>query len=164
MTRQKKSRKPGPLAPRKVERSSVPRAVGAPKKEKGKGLPAGSRMAPQKNARMMNNDQVQVKDPRHGSKQPISLSIPQRKLPPEQEFAAIENDEKLQTLLARIEDGHILNKTEQAYVDSQLERYRVLATELGIDLDEGDEAEDDEHWEYDTSDMLDDDEADFDKF
>lgn len=164
MTRQKKSRKSGPLAPRKVDRLSVPKVASTPKKAKGKGRPAGSRLAPVKPKEISNQKVPGSTDPRHGSKKPIPLAVSKAALTPAEAFAAIEDDERLQSLLARIEDGQVLNKTDQAYVDSQLERYQALAAELGIDLEaEDDDREDDDDWEYDTSDMLDEDLPDLDK-
>ncbi len=165
MTRQKKTRKSGPLAVRKAERPETKQQKGKAGKEKGKGLPSGARYATT-NAQHAGKDSTDSKrDPRHGSKKPIALAVQPKAMKPAEEFAWIENDKKLQGLLTQLEDGLVLNKKDQVYVDTQLQRYQELANQLGIDLNEADEDEDDD-WEYDTSDMLDDEldaDSDFDR-
>lgn len=101
------------------------------------------------------------KDPRIGSKKPVPLvadgtsSKPSKpvkasqpvekkkpRLSPQEELTALENDERLDTLLDRLENGETLSAEEQAWLDETLDRIDVLMEELGIALDEG--AEDEE--------------------
>lgn len=152
MTRIKKSRKPGPLAPRKVERPQDVVAKPAPKsKEKVKGQKAGTRYA----ANQQTKSSTAVKnhrDARLGSKKPIALgAAAATAMTPEQEFRQLENDRKLQDLLVKLESGYVLNKLDQHYVDEKLDRYQELAAQLGIDLDAFDEDEDsDANEEYES--------------
>ena len=89
------------------------------------------------------------KDPRLGSKAPISLTpapvAPHpksnaakkiRKLTAEQELAALENDPQLNVLLDRLEQGEKLGSGLQAYVDEKLDRIEVLMKQLGLLEDE----------------------------
>ncbi|WP_185960734.1 Der GTPase-activating protein YihI [Aliidiomarina halalkaliphila] len=152
MTRQKKTRKSGPLALRKAERPEAKQQKGKAGKDKGKGLPSGARYAVGKPSSAGTAGAASKADPRHGSKKPIALKVKPKAMSPEKEFEWIENDQKLQGLLAQLENGIVLNKNDQAYVDTQLARYQELADRLGIEIDDSD---DDEDWEYDTSDMLD---------
>lgn len=101
------------------------------------------------------------KDPRIGSKKPVPLvadgtsSKPSKpvkasqpvekkkpRLSPQEELTALENDERLDTLLDRLENGETLSAEEQAWLDETLDRIDVLMEELGIALDDG--AEDEE--------------------
>lgn len=61
---------------------------------------------------------------------------------PEQELASIENDDRLNDLLDRLDAGETLEAAEQAWVDQRVDRYQELMDELGIidnDDDEDDE-------------------------
>lgn len=102
-----------------------------------------------------NKASAKAKDPRIGSKVPVALVVeavvqakPQPKLKaeakprlsPEQELAKLENDERLDALLDRIEDGETLNAEEQTYVDQTLDRIDTLMEQLGIELGEDDDA------------------------
>lgn len=155
MTRIKKSRKPGPLAPRKVERTPNEAVKAEPKsKDKGKGQKPGSRYSVQNQKPQHGTHGKSLTDPRLGSKKPIALTVAASKsLTPEQEFNQLENDRKLQDLLTKLESGYVLNKRDQAYVDEKLARYQELAEQLGIDLDALDDEwdEDDDNVEYETS-------------
>lgn len=154
MTRIKKSRKPGPLAPRKVERTPTDAKKTEPKgKDKGKGQKPGSRYGVQSQKLHGAAKGKNTSDPRLGSKKPIALKVAAQALTPEQEFAQLENDRKLQDLLTKLESGYVLNKADQAYVDEKLSRYQELAEQLGIDLDELDDDwdEGDDNVEYETS-------------
>ncbi|WP_303842605.1 Der GTPase-activating protein YihI [Aeromonas sobria] len=119
---------------------------------KRKGLKAGSRQqAEQQN----NNSNKQPKDPRIGSRKPVVLVLDEKQkkpttkplkekklvMTPEQELASIENDDRLNDLLDRLDAGETLEATEQAWVDQRVDRYQVLMDELGI-ID-NDEDEDD---------------------
>ncbi|MEZ3500994.1 Der GTPase-activating protein YihI [Pantoea sp. KPR_PJ] len=99
------------------------------------------------------------KDPRIGSKKPVSLvadgttvSAPVKKvakpaatkvrLSPEEELAQLENSERLDTLLDRMENGDTLSSEDQAWLDETLDRIDELMEQLGINMD--DEAEDEQ--------------------
>lgn len=57
-------------------------------------------------------------------------------LSPEEELARLENDQRLDALLERLEDGATLNGEEQRYVDEMLDRIDALMEELGIELED----------------------------
>lgn len=106
-----------------------------------------------------NKTEGQAKDPRIGSKVPVALVVeakvppklqkkPKTKIPeqprlsPEEELTKLENDERLDALLERLDDGATLNAEDQAYVDHTLDRIDELMKALGIELgDEDDEEE-----------------------
>lgn len=162
MTRIKKTRKSGPLALRKADRKPADTvSANKPKenaKEKGKGKAPGSRYGSQTQSQQQ-GVAGEVKDPRHGSKKAVPLTAPKKAMSPEKELLSLENDTRLQGLLDRAENGDILTKADQAWLDKQLARYQELADILGIDLDaEEDEDEDDDNFEYDfnENDILDD--------
>jgi len=108
----------------------------------------------------------QAKDPRIGSRKPIALvvdeksskpqapkAIKEKKLvmTPEQELASIENDDRLNDLLDRLDAGETLEAAEQAWVDQRVDRYQELMDELGIiDTDEDDDGDFDDI-EYEES-------------
>lgn len=138
MARQKKSRKVG-----KIGISKTPSNVRKPTEKRTKkhlGKPAGSR----------NNEALTVKqapkkvnkDPRHGSKKPVSLvaEVKEQKtsvkkvkyFSPTQELAAIEQDPRLADLLDKIDLGKKISREEQQYVDQTLARHKVLCEMLGL--------------------------------
>lgn len=158
MTRKKKSRKGGPLAPaknplqaRKVEeKSSV---------HQGKGHKAGSRHSAGKHGPDTKVAGAKSSDPRHGSKKPVSLVDPNAQQATnapgavsahsstaklEAELTALQNDTKLQGLLNQLEQDAELSETELAYVDKCTERFQQLAEALGLELDDEDDDEDDD--------------------
>ena len=61
---------------------------------------------------------------------------------PEEELAKLENDERLDTLLDRLEKGETLSGEDQAWLDETLDRIDELMETLGIALD--DDAEDEQ--------------------
>lgn len=109
-----------------------------------------------------------IKDPRIGSKKPIALiaetpvqpkekikpkvAANKEKLSPEKELELLENDDKLDALLERLEDGETLTKDEQKYVDNTLDRIDELMVLLGIELE--DESEDDEMFQTKQPDIV----------
>ncbi|MFE8711952.1 Der GTPase-activating protein YihI [Aeromonas allosaccharophila] len=135
---------------------------------KRKGLKAGSRQQVEQSNNKSGNSQS--KDPRIGSRKPVVLvvddkqkkpaapkAVKEKKLvmTPEQELASIENDDRLNDLLDRLDAGETLEAAEQAWVDQRVDRYQELMDELGIidndddeddelPFDDGDEAEFDE--------------------
>lgn len=109
--------------------------------------------------------QSQEKDPRIGSKVPVPLvvegkvktkpaapkSVAKPRLTPEEELAKLENDERLDALLERLDNDEVLSKEDQAYVELTLDRIDALMEQLGIEL--GDD-EDDEKPEEKQEDIL----------
>ncbi len=55
---------------------------------------------------------------------------------PEQELQQLQNDERLQRLVERFEEGETLNADDQRYLDEKSERYETLISKLGYELDE----------------------------
>jgi ribosome assembly protein YihI (activator of Der GTPase) len=130
---------------------------------KRRGLKAGSRANPNLKGGSQQNTKPDL-DPRIGSKKPVSLiiegnqsapvapkvkKVPQPpvavKLSPEDELDRLENDERLDGLLDKLEQGKTLSAEEQTYVDTTLDRIDELMEQLGISL--GDDDEDDEQQE-----------------
>ncbi len=135
---------------------------------KRKGLKAGSRQQVEQPKNKSGNSQSE--DPRIGSRKPVVLvvddkqkkpaapkAVKEKKLlmTPEQELASIENDDRLNDLLDRLDAGETLEAAEQAWVDQRVDRYQELMDELGIidndddeddelPFDDGDDAEFDE--------------------
>lgn len=135
---------------------------------KRKGLKAGSRQQVEQPKSKSGNSQS--KDPRIGSRKPVVLvvddkqkkqaapkAVKEKKLvmTPEQELASIENDDRLNDLLDRLDAGETLEAAEQSWVDQRVDRYQELMDELGIidndddeddemPFDDGDDAEFDE--------------------
>ena len=124
--------------------------------KKRRGLASGSRTQVE-SANQKNKADAQTKDPRIGSKVPVALVVeakpktkPQPKpkaeakprLSPEEELAKLENDERLDALLDRIDDGETLSAEDQSYVDQTLDRIDALMEQLGIEL--GDDEDDEE--------------------
>lgn len=152
MTRRKKSRKPGPLAPAKQPRDEKAIDNAVKGKKKGKGKKPGQRHTvdkPQSPGR--SSVKSQSDDPRKGSQKKVKLvsavaissasQVDETPLTAEQELTQLEQDVKLQQLLERFENGDELSASEQRYVDEKSERYEQLAAQLGIDLDDWDDEE-----------------------
>ena len=122
---------------------------------KRKGLKAGSRQQVEQAGKKSGSKQA--KDPRIGSRKPVVLIVeekqskpvapkPQKEkklvMTPEQELASIENDDRLNDLLDRLDAGETLEAAEQAWVDQRVDRYQELMDELGIiDTDEDDDGD-----------------------
>lgn len=131
---------------------------------KRKGLKAGSRQQVEQSGK--SGSGKQAKDPRIGSRKPVALVLDEKKtkavapkpqkekllrMTPEQELASIENDDRLNDLLDRLDAGEVLEAAEQSWVDQRVDRYQELMDELGIidtDDDEDDEGAFEEE-EYD---------------
>jgi ribosome assembly protein YihI (activator of Der GTPase) len=138
MARQKKSRKVG-----KIGISKTPSNVRKPTEKRVKkhlGKPAGTR---NNEALTVKQDPKKVnKDPRHGSKKPVSLiavAKEQKSSPkkvkyfsPAQELDALEQDPRLATLLDKIDLGKKVSREDQHYVDQTLARHKVLCDILGL--------------------------------
>ena len=119
------------------------------RKRKHKGLPSGSRFSGQDN-NQNNKTTKAIKDPRIGSKKPISLVVDDNssikkvdkitqskmtkaKLTPQQELEQLENDTKLDQLLDLVEQGKILTDEQQTYLDNKLNRIDKLMQILGYE-------------------------------
>jgi len=138
MARQKKSRKVG-----KIGISKTPSNVRKPTEQRVKkhlGKPAGSR---NNEALTINQDLKKVnKDPRHGSKKPVSLFVETKEqklaskkvkfFSPTQELAAIEQDPRLASLLDKIDLGKKITEEDQRFVDQTLARHKILCDMLGL--------------------------------
>jgi ribosome assembly protein YihI (activator of Der GTPase) len=143
MTRQKKTRKVGKIGVSKT--SSNVRTSTEKRVKKPLGKPAGSR-----NSETLNTGNPEAKrinkDPRHGSKKPISLVVDKSPVKatakketffsPAQELAAIEKDQRLATLLEKVDAGKAIAKDDQQYLDRTLARHKVLCNLLGLTDDE----------------------------
>ena len=178
MTRQKRSRKAAPLGPTQKPRVKKAEVVKVGKRiKKHKGEVAGNRNNPETKDTNKQQQTNKNNDPRHGSKKPISLApaqpvkeagfIPQVKLKkvkepevsPEQELEMIENDERLQSLLDRVDKDEVLTGKDAKYFNAKTARHQALMEELGFEDDEDFDDEDDfedgrsliEQWEDEDS-------------
>lgn len=140
MTRQKKTRKVGPIGVRKENRAPKPK-VQDTKKKKPKGKNPGNRNSELLKKAYSNSGGKQLHDSRLGSKKPIALiKQPDAKKfkTPQEELDYIENDPELQRLLDKEESGHPLTPQQQRLLDEKLSRHQFLCELLGIS-DEEDE-------------------------
>ncbi len=129
------------------------------RQKKRRGLASGSR-AQEGNKDSGRTGQGTKPDPRIGSKKPVPLIaatavvkkpkpvdqqifIPTKTLSAAEELDLLENDERLDELLQRLERDETLAPAEQGYVDKTLDRIDELMTLLGIELDDDDEEDDD---------------------
>ncbi|MBN7825882.1 GTPase-activating protein [Bowmanella dokdonensis] len=111
------------------------------------GKPAGSRNTEAKEALVTKSRSP--KDPRIGSRKPVPLVAPEktpaeplRHFSPARELKAIEQDQRLEALMDKVDSGHKLTAEEKSYVDKQLARHLELCQMLGIET-ETPEAQDD---------------------
>ncbi|MCQ4055510.1 MULTISPECIES: Der GTPase-activating protein YihI [Aeromonas] len=148
-----------PAGKRKESEASAQEGRERKRAAKRKGLKAGSRQ--QVEQQKGKSAGKQAKDPRIGSRKPVALiveekgtkstvskAVKEKKLvmTPEQELASIENDDRLNDLLDRLDAGEILEAAEQAWVEQRVDRYQELMDELGI-IDNDDDEETDEAFE-----------------
>ncbi len=97
------------------------------------------------------------KDPRIGSKTPIPLGVtdtpvvkqhrPKSEKPmlsPQAELDMLENDERLDALLERLEAGEKLNAEEQKWLDAKLDRIDELMQQLGLSYEDDEDDEEEE--------------------
>lgn len=125
------------------------------RQKKHRGNAAGSRASGSENG-SQNRSGNAVKDERIGSKKPIPLGrdlVPapvrvkkpksEKPMTPKEELELLENDERLDQLLERLEEGGTLNAEEQTWVDVKLDRIDELMQKLGLSYDDS-EDEDDE--------------------
>lgn len=151
------------LKPKKTRQEINEESREHKRKRKHKGLPSGSRFnGPDNNQNKKSTNTI--KDPRIGSKKPISLlqtndssiknkvNQPQKtKLTPQQELEQLENDTKLDHLLDLVEQGKTLTDDQQSYLDNKLDRIDQLMKQLGI---EDDDFEDDEELDEPKEDIV----------
>ena len=148
-----------PAGKRKESEASAQEGRERKRAAKRNGLKAGSRQ--QVEQQKGKSAGKQAKDPRIGSRKPVALiveekgtkstvskAVKEKKLvmTPEQELASIENDDRLNDLLDRLDAGETLEAAEQAWVDQRVDRYQELMDELGI-IDNDDDEETDEAFE-----------------
>lgn len=127
------------------------------RQKKHSGHAAGSRAHPE-TVEAGKSGQSKIRDPRIGSKKPVALivsddtpksakpakaavpaksdTLVETRLNLEQELALLENDDRLDVLLERLDKGETLSKDEQKWVDSTLDRINALMDELGIEMDD----------------------------
>lgn len=166
MSRTKKSRKPGgaPTAKPKLSKQELAKVDKRIRKTTGK--QAGNRQKEAIQEKANGNQQAGSKDPRLGNKTPIALGKivakaekssqekakqsvkksalasvrfienTETELSAEQALNAIEQDETLQSILAKQEDDIALTEQEVDYYNDMMERHQVLTAELGIDEDD----------------------------
>lgn len=150
-----------PKAKRKSREEMNVEARDRKRDKKHRGHAAGSRANPVTEAQKKGNGSKKA-DPRIGSKKPIPLiaegqqaavkvkpvaekkAAAKPRLSPQEELQMLENDERLDALLNRLESGEKLSAEDQAWLDQTLDRIDVLMEQLGIELDEEEEDEADE--------------------
>lgn len=76
------------------------------------------------------------------------------RLTPEEELAKLENDERLDALLDRLDNDEVLGKEDQAYVDLTLDRIDALMEQLGIELGDDEDGEKPEEKQEDILQLL----------
>ncbi|MEB8196708.1 Der GTPase-activating protein YihI [Raoultella terrigena] len=130
------------------------------RQKKHRGHTAGSR-ATGGEASSAGKKTGQQQDPRIGSKKPIPLGVtestpatkqhkPKSEKPmlsPQAELDLLENDERLDALLERLEEGGSLNAEEQTWVDAKLDRIDELMQQLGLSYDDDEDEEGEERKE-----------------
>ncbi|MBR9728616.1 Der GTPase-activating protein YihI [Shewanella intestini] len=146
MARSKKTRKGGENGPKHAPRVKKADRNQVDSKKKDTGHKSGSRH----NETLLNSQSPQAKgakrkDPRHGSKKPVSLVAPkaiteplkakvkQPKLTDEQKLLKLEDDPRLNKLLDMLEEGHELNANDQKWLDEQLDTIERLMKNLGLE-------------------------------
>ncbi|USE67851.1 GTPase-activating protein [Pseudoalteromonas maricaloris] len=181
MSRKKKTRKVAANGTPRLSKEKLQalRALKEQRSKKTKGKKPGSRNAPEILVKEQSNTTTN-KDPRVGSKKPISLVAepqptksntqpemkrhlqPQVKLTtavetltPEQELEQLENDERLMALLERHERGELLTGKDAKYFNRGIARHQELCEILGIDdeFEEGDMLEDDPMDQFMSNDL-----------
>ncbi|MCG9697992.1 Der GTPase-activating protein YihI [Shewanella sp. Isolate11] len=136
----KKTRKINENAPKRAPRTKKEERVVSGKKQNS-GNKAGSRHN-EKQIQQKQAGGAQTKDPRHGSKKPIALNLPEAKpveqkpkalkLNDEQKLLKLEEDPRLNSLLDMLEEGRELNATDQQWLEKQLTEIERLMDRLGI--------------------------------
>lgn len=181
MTRQKKSRKQGPIsssAPKLDKKTLEATSDKKPKKRTGK-MPGNRQQEAIKKNKTSNQNNVK-KDPRIGSKKPIVLvkesakpNIDKRPstapIKPiaavrvlddtpsiTEQLAQLEQDEKLQLILTKQEEGEPLTEEQVDYYNNMMDNYEKLSAQLEdmVDEQETDKPSTEELWDkLDSSDL-----------
>ncbi|MGO1246067.1 MAG: Der GTPase-activating protein YihI [Oceanisphaera sp.] len=168
MTRIKKTRSPGKNGSHKGNRETAEQIKERKRKAKRNGLAPGSRQNVAELNPKQGGAKV-AKDPRLGSKKPVKLTPDQAQpqvekspqptkkqltaqvvhtaaleqaageLTAEQELEQLENNERLNTLLDKVDAGEKLNKADASWLDSTLARHQQLLEQLGLLEDDEDE-------------------------
>ncbi|QBF83138.1 Der GTPase-activating protein YihI [Shewanella maritima] len=149
MARSRKTRKVSENAAKRAPRVKKADRKQVEGKKKDSGRKSGNRhneaLLKTQNA---NNAASASQDPRHGSKKPVSLTLPssiteplkpkakQPKLTDEQKLLKLEEDPRLNKLLDMLEEGRSLSDTDQAWLDQQLDTIEQLMKRLGMDESE----------------------------
>jgi len=141
MPRQKKSRKIGQIGTPSVPKAKRVNKESDRKTKKTLGKAAGSRNNPEQSKDNRGGTR-QLADPRLGSKKPVPLFASEKPdtaapsktkhFSPSQELNSIEQDERLMSLLEKLDGGARLNKEDSHYADSKMARHKVLCDLLGI--------------------------------
>lgn len=155
MKQQTPSRSKGPAKSRRPSREDLNQQARDRKRDKKhRGNTAGSRAgASSQNAGK--KGATAEKDPRIGSKKPVDLGAitpsSQLQVKPEpvkkvamsaqEELRKLERDDRLDSLLERIEAGETLDTEDQNWVDAQLDRIDELMQKLGLSYDDDEEEE-----------------------
>ena len=163
MTRSKKSRKPGTGSSgvRKSDKDALA-IVKEKRTRKQTGNKPGTRQVTQ-SSKTDGKNNGQVKDPRLGSKKPIELiktapvkvtpkvkkskaaDIPQVRVAEKEEpdlmleLTRIEEDERLQVILAKQEDDINLSESEVDYYNKLMTRHQDISSQLGLDEEDDEE-------------------------
>lgn len=158
MTRIKKNRAGGPLAPRTQEHEGLKPSNALKGKKRGKGKQAGNKQVEAQKARTERQGK-NLGDKRVGSKKPISLtatvasapqtaqsSPKQAAWPPKTEaekklaLVQLENDAAFMAQVEVLDQGGVLPQAEQKEFETKLQRYDWLIDALGL-------ADDDDEWD-----------------
>lgn len=171
MSRTKKSRKPGgaPTAKPKLSKQELAKVEKRVRKSTGK--QAGNRQKEAAQEKTNSNQQGVNKDPRLGNKTPIVLGKAVAKtekpkqskstssnasviagvrfaensvaeLTPEQAIHAIEQDETLQDILAKIAEDIALTEQEVNYYNELMDKHQALSEALDLDEEDSEEVAD----------------------
>lgn len=147
---------------KKESRESADQARQRKREAKRKGLKAGHRQAIAQEHSSKSGAANTAQDPRIGSRKPVALVVeakaPRQPAKPsktpeqiaaqqvaaerrqlEKELASIENDERLNLLLDRLDEEQTLAEEDHAWLDAKLERHQQLLEALGMDDDEDEE-------------------------
>ncbi|WP_312055925.1 Der GTPase-activating protein YihI [Pantoea brenneri] len=150
--------KPAVKAKRKSREDINNEARDRKRDKKHRGHASGSRANPTASDNNGGGQSSKAKDPRIGSKKPVALIADSQTAPakakksvakpaaekkarltPEEELAKLENDERLDALLDRLENGETLSAEDQGWLDAALDRIDELMEQLGIAMDDGDD-------------------------
>ena len=167
MSRSKKSRnagnsEPGYTGKRKETSSQAQEARERKRKAKLKGNKAGGRNAIESTQKQKQNAKQAINNKRIGSTKAVALIVEEKKtekqpkiqreprakvvksqavktLAPEKELEQIENDQRLNDLLAQLDNDENISQEDNSWVEKQMERHQQLMKKLGWLDDQGEE-------------------------